>query len=89
MPNMEDSPYFNSVREIYESGREVINFDDEFRVLWEDKDYQGLLRCHFVDKGRYEIELILPGVVLNSVADQLGDGREKFFCAFLPPAYYD
>jgi hypothetical protein len=89
MPDMEHSKYFDDVREIYESGREVINFDHDFRLSWKDKDLQGLLRCHFVDKGRYEIELWLPGVIANEVADQFSDGHEGFWCAFMPPMFYD
>lgn len=89
MPPMEDSPYFEQVRAIYESGREVMNVDHDFTLLWEKQAYPAGLRCHSVDKGRYEIELWLPGVIANAIADRFADGHEGFFCAFMPPAFYD
>ena len=89
LPDMEHSQYFNEVREIYESNREVINFDREFKVYWENKELQAFLRCHFFDKGRYEIELLLPGVIANEVADKFKDGREGFLYGFMPPQFYD
>jgi hypothetical protein len=89
MSSMEDSPYFKSVREIYMSGRNVVNFDYDFTLVWENDEYPAMLRCHSVDKVRYEIELWLPGVIANDVADIFKDGREGFFCAFMPPAFYD
>lgn len=89
MPGMEHSQYFDDVREIYESGKHIINFDYDFKLYWENKELPALLRCHFVDKGRYEIELWLPGVIANNVADKFKDGCEGFFCAFMPPAFYD
>ncbi|MFZ6028558.1 MAG: TY-Chap domain-containing protein [Chloroflexota bacterium] len=89
LSSMEHSRYFKDVREIYESGRDVINFDHDFELFWENRKLQGLLRCHFLDKGRYEIELWLPGVIANDVADQFRDGHEGFFCAFMPPLFYD
>ena len=89
MLDMAGSPYFNSVRDIYASNKNVRNFDYEFKLLWESHDYPGLLRCHFVDQGHYEIELIVPGIIVNAVADQLSDGHTGFFCAFMPPVFYD
>jgi CheY-like chemotaxis protein len=89
MPSMEDSQYFKSVRKVYESGRSVTNYDYDFTLLWENQEYSARLRCHFVDKGQYEIELWLPGVIANDVADAFKDGREGFFCAFMPPLFYD
>jgi hypothetical protein len=89
MPHMEDSPYFKQVREIYESEQNVMNVDDSFTLLWESQTYPAGLRCHSVDKGRYEIELWLPGVIANAVADLFADGHKGFFCAFMPPAFYD
>jgi hypothetical protein len=89
MPDMEHSQYFNDVREIYESSREVMNFDYDFELFWENREFPAKLRCHFVDKRKYEIELWLPGVIANEVADKFKDGREGFFCAFMPPAFYD
>jgi hypothetical protein len=81
--------YFGDVRDVYASGREVINFDHDFKLNWNDRELSALLRCHSVDAGRYEIELWLPGVIANEMADKFGDGRESFFCAFLPPLFYD
>jgi hypothetical protein len=89
LPDMEDSQYFKDVREIYESGKVIMNFDYDFTLLWQDKEYSEKLRCHFFDKGRYEIELWLPGVVANEVADKFKDGHEGFFCAFMSHAFYD
>lgn len=89
MPDMENSQYFKDVREIYESGKVVINFDYDFPLTWQGKEYPEKLRCHFLDKGRYEIELWLPGVVANEVADQFKDGHDGFFCAFMSHAFYD
>jgi len=89
MPEMERSQYFNDVREIFESNKVVINFDYDFGLVWENKEFQAKLRCHFVDKGQYEMELWLPGVLANDVADKFMDGHEGFFCSFMPPAFYD
>jgi hypothetical protein len=89
MPDMEHSQYFDAVREIYETGKQVVNFDHEFKFYWENQELQGFLRCHFFDQGRYEIELLLPGVIANEVADAFKDGQEGFFCAFMPPQFYD
>jgi hypothetical protein len=89
MPGVEDSPYFDSVREIYESGKKALNFDYSFKLLWENQEYGAVLRCHFFDKGQYEIELCLPGVIANEIADRFKDGHEGFWCAFMPPAFYD
>jgi hypothetical protein len=89
MPSMEDSPYFKSVREIYESGRSVTNYDYNFTLLWEKQKCSAMLRCHFIDTGRYEIELWLPGVIANDIADMFRDGHEGFLCAFMPPLFYD
>lgn len=89
MPDMEDSQYFDQVREIYETGKQVVNFDYEFKFSWENQELQGFLRCHFFDQGRYEIELLLPGVIANEVADAFKDGQEGFWCAFMPPQFYD
>jgi hypothetical protein len=89
MPCMKESTYFLRVREIYESGEEVINFDREVTLHWKSKDYLAYIRCHFFDKGRYEIELWLPGVIANDAREMFKDGREGFFCGFMPPAFYD
>jgi len=89
MPDMEDSHYFNAVREIFETSKQVINFDHEFTLNWKDQELQGFLRCHFFESGKYEIELLLPGVIANEIADKFKDGKEGFCCAFMPPAFYD
>lgn len=89
MPDMENAPYFESVRDIYESGREVVNFDHDFTLLWQGQEYPAMLRCHFVAKGQYEVELWLPGVIANDMADAFTDGHAGFSCAFMPPAFYD
>ncbi len=89
LPDMQDSQYFKEVREIYNLRQKVVNFDYDFILLWEGKDYPEKLRCHFFDEGRYEIELQLPGVVANELVDQFKDGHEGFFCAFMFHAFYD
>jgi hypothetical protein len=89
MPSMEDSDYFASVREIYESGAKVMNVDYDFTLHWKDQQYSAMLRCHFFDKGQYEIELWLPGVIANDIGDKFADGHAGFFCAFMPPGFYD
>ena len=88
MPDMSGSPYFARVREIYESGRVVRKFDQHVPLRWNGQDYRALLRLHSVDEGRYEVEMWLPGVIANDAAGMFKDGREGFFCAFLPPAFY-
>lgn len=89
MPDMEDSQYLKDVRNIYQERKEVINFDHEFNLLWQNEVFPGKLRCHFVDKQQYEIELWLPGTIANEIADKFKDGHEGFFCVFMPPAFYD
>lgn len=89
MPDMEHSPYFAEVHKVYESNRKVVNFDYEFDLTWESKEYPGLLRCHYFDQGRYEIELWFPGVIANDIAEQFSDGHKGFWCGFMPPAFYD
>jgi hypothetical protein len=89
MPVLVDSSYFRCVRQIYEDGREVLNVDHDVELTWRVTKHLSLLRCHSVDKGRYEIELWLPGVVANEVSDQFSDGYKGFFCAFMPPSFYD
>jgi hypothetical protein len=89
MPGMHASQYFKDVLNIYQAGSKVINFDYEFNLLWQNKEFPGRLRCHFFDKQQYEIELWLPGALANEIADKFKDGHEGFFCAFMPPAFYD
>lgn len=89
MPDMEHSPYFDQVREIYRSGKNVMNFDHDFKLVWKNKEFPAKLRCHYFERGRYEIELWLPGVIANEVAGTFQDGHEGFWCVFMPPAFYD
>jgi len=89
MPDMEDSKYFNDVREIYESDKKVINFDYEFKLIWKNQELQAFLRYHFLEQGKYEMELLLPGVIANEMADKFKDGKDGFCCAFMPPMFYD
>ncbi len=89
LPDMQESLYFKEVSKIYNSRQKVVNFDYDFVLLWQGKEYPEKLRCHFFDEGRYEIELELPGVVANELADQFKDGHEGFFCAFMSHAFYD
>jgi hypothetical protein len=89
MPDMNHSQYFNDVREIYESSKEAINFDCEFKLHWQNQEFQSFLRCRFFEQGKYEIELLLPGVIANEVADKFKDGMEGFCCAFMPPMFHD
>ena len=48
----------------------------------------GSLTIRAAPGGGFEVELILPGVVASAATGLLGDGRDGFFCAFLPPAFY-
>jgi hypothetical protein len=89
MPSLEESDYFARVREIYESGAKVMNVDYNFTLRWDTQEHSAGLRCHYFDKGQYEIELWLPGLIANDIADTFSDGRRGFFCAFMPPAFYD
>jgi hypothetical protein len=89
IPDMEDSQYFNDVREIYESGKRVVNFDYEFVLSWKNQELQAFLRYHSLEQGKYEMELLLPGVIANEVADKFKDGKDGFCCAFMPPIFYD
>jgi hypothetical protein len=89
MPDMDHSQYFKAVREIYESGDEVSNFDYEFKLDWQNQEFQSFLRCHFFEQGKYEIELLLPGVIADDVLDKFKDGIDGFCCAFMPPMFYD
>jgi hypothetical protein len=89
MPRLEDLDYFARVRDIYESGAKVMNVDYDFTLRWNNQQYSAMMRCHFVDKGQYEIELWLPGVIANEIAGNFTDGHRGFFCAFMPPGFYD
>jgi len=89
MPDMEGSQYFAEVRKIYAAGQTVINFDHDFALRWEGKDLPARLRCHTVDRGRYEVELWLPGLIADAVAERFSDGHEGFYCVFMPPLFYD
>jgi hypothetical protein len=89
MPDMEDTKYFIDVREIYEFGKKVTNFDYEFKLLWRNQELQAFLRCHFFEQGKYEIELLLPGVIADEISDKFKDGKDGFCCSFMPPMFYD
>ncbi|GEM_PF-1944548 len=89
MPDLEDLQYFNDVREIYELDKRVTNFDYEFKLVWRNQELQAFLRCHFLEQGKYEMELLLPGVIANEIADKFKDGKDGFCCAFMPPMFYD
>lgn len=89
LPDLTDSPYFKEVRKIYLTGRVVKNFDYDFALVWHDQKIEEKLRCHYFDNGQYEIELWLPGVLANEIADHFCDGHAGFFCAFMSHAFYD
>jgi len=88
LSDMKDSEYFAEVRRIYELGRTVRNFDQEVTFRWQGQDFPGLIRAHSFEVG-LEIELWLPGVIAADVGEMFNDGREGFFCGFMPPSYYD
>jgi hypothetical protein len=89
MPDMENSKYFNDVREIYELEKMVTNFDYEFKLIWRNQELQAFLRCHFFEQGKYEIELLLPGIIADEISDKFKDGNDGFCCSFMPPMFYD
>lgn len=89
MPDMEGSQYFSDVREIYELNKRVTNFDYEFKLIWRNQELQAFLRCHFFEQGKYEMELLLPGVIADEIAGKFKDGTDGFCCAFMPPMFYD
>lgn len=89
MPDMQGSEYFDEVREIYRSGRKVMNVDYKINLIWQRQELLTLLRCHYFDKGQYEMELQLPGVIANDVAVHFKDGHEGFWCGFMSHAFYD
>jgi hypothetical protein len=89
MPPLSDSAYIGEVRDIYAAGRDVLNVDLKVQLRWNGQEYPALVRCHSVDPGRYEIELWLPGVIANDARGMFSDGKRGFFCAFMPPAFYD
>ena len=88
MPNIEDLSFFEKVYEIYEAEKEELHFIKVFKLRWGNEEYPARLRLSFLDKGRYEIELWIPGVIANDAQDMLGDGYNGFFCGFMPPAFY-
>lgn len=81
--------YFARIREVYDSRQDVLNFDQDVPLHCGGRDFQALLRCHALGDGRYELELWLPGVIANAASAMFKDGREGFFCAFMPPSFYD
>lgn len=88
-PPHADTAYFREVRDIYEAGREVLNMDVDVPLRWKGHDCRALVRYHSVDTRQYEIELWLPGVIAAEVHGLFSDGRSGFFCAFMPPSFYD
>lgn len=89
LPDLTNSQYFNEVQKIFAEGQVVRNFDYDFTLVWHDQKIEEKLRCHYFDKGQYEIELWLPGVVADEIADHFRDGHTGFFCAFMSHAFYD
>jgi hypothetical protein len=89
MPDLTDTPYVRLLREIVVTGREALNVDHRLTLGWNGEELPALIRFHSVDRGRYEVELWLPGVIANDMAAAFGDGRTAFFCGFMPPSFYD
>ena len=89
IPDMRRSRYFAHVREVFESGREVINVDCPVAFRWKGRRIPGVIRLHSVDAGRYEVEVWIPGVIASRAAAMFKDGYAGFCCAFMAPAFYD
>jgi hypothetical protein len=89
MPDLSKGPYFARVRQIVENHETVLNVDHELRLLWGARECHAMLRCHSVDANRWEIEFILPEEIARREAHMFGDGKDRFFCAFKPPGFYD
>lgn len=89
MPGLADSDYFRELRAAYAAGREVIG-RVYFQVLlrWDGCEYGAAIRYHSFDQGRYEVELVLPGVIANDARKMFSDGHRGFFCGFMPPSFY-
>jgi hypothetical protein len=86
----EDCEYFQRVRNIYITSKEVVNFDHEFYFGWNGQKHRILLRVHSVEPGKYEAELQMPGLIAATMEEQFGTGEDgKFFCAFMPHSWYD
>jgi len=88
MPDMRESTYFSEIARIFGSGRTVRNFDQDVTFHWEGQDIPGVIRAHSLDAG-LEIEVWIPGVIAADAAGMFKDGREGFFCAYMPPSFYD
>lgn len=84
-----DRAFFDTVRQKILSRSQLLNYDHLFSTEWHGRTLQVVLRVHSVDAETYEVELWLPGVVANDRESEFGDGKEAFFCAFMPPAFYD
>jgi hypothetical protein len=55
---------------------------------WPEGRRPGSVTIRNVPGKGFEVELQLPGVVASRALNFLGNGRDGFFCAFLPPAIY-
>ena len=92
MPCMKQSQfrkYFREVRDLLITGKRVANLDYSFKLTWESQPCMAMLRVHHVEDRRYEMELQIPGVLANAVEDTFGDGRDAFWCEFMPHSFYD
>lgn len=89
LPEPAISAYLDEVRQIYREHRQVINFDHAFELSWQNQHLSARLRCHYIKRGQYEIELWIPGVIASEIKAQFQDGHSGFMCAFMPPAFYD
>ena len=88
MPNIEDSGYFENVCEIFKSKKDVWRYDKDVKLSWDNKEYPAKVRFN-CRRGTYEIELWIPGVIANDAKDMLGDGRDGFWCIFMPPQFFN
>ncbi len=68
----------------------MINYDHHFTYHWNNQEHPILLRVHSFQPRQYEVELQIPGLIADSLAEGFGKGTdEKFFCAFMSHAFYD
>lgn len=86
----EDNLYFERIRKIFASRKQVVNVDYKMRYRWQDQDCLILLRVHSISDGDYEAELQIPGRIAATLEHQFGTGEDgKFWCAFMSHAFYD
>jgi hypothetical protein len=81
------------VRRASENGAVEADFKERFTFEYNLKVtnfgiVKGCLTIRNIPGRGLEAELILPGVLAASIAGLLGDGRDGFFCAFMPPSFY-